>query len=59
MSDIPPGKVPVIFQIHFKSEQGLFALTDDYSAYPENEVLVQDGLEYKVIQKSDLDVDDK
>ena len=39
------GKVPVVFEIDFKGQKGLFEMTDGFSAYPnEGEVLLQDGL---------------
>ena len=51
---ITDEKIPVVFQIHFKGSTGLFELTDEFTAYPgEDEVLVQDGLEYLVIQNED------
>ena len=53
--DCPKDKMPVILEIVFKGSQGLFELTEGYSAYPdEQEVLVQDGLAYLVIQKLQL-----
>ena len=48
LKNLGDDKIPVIFKIHFKGHRGLFAMTHEYSAYPEDEVLVQDGLEYKV-----------
>lgn len=42
-------RMPVVFEILFKGSQGLFELTSGFSAYPdEHEVLVQDGLKYRV-----------
>lgn len=39
----------MIFEIDFASNQGLFQLESQYSAYPEEqEVLLQDGLEYLI-----------
>ena len=44
------GKVPVVFEIIFKGETGLLELTSETTAYPgEEEILVQDGLEYLII----------
>ena len=41
------NKIPVVYEIDFKDNKGLFKLGHGYSAYPEeNEVLLQDGLEY-------------
>lgn len=46
--------------ISFKGEQGLFELTNGYSAYPEeNEVLIQDGLEYLITEKHFMTVQGK
>ena len=42
-------EIPVIFSINFKGSQGLFQMSKEYTAYPEeNEILVQDGLEYLI-----------
>ena len=42
-------KIPVVFEIIFRGDKGLFKLTQGYSAFPEEgEVLVQDGLEYRI-----------
>ena len=39
----------MIYEINFYKDKGLFDLSD-YSAFPgENEILVQDGLDYNVI----------
>ena len=41
---------PVIFKINFRGKSGLFELDDELTAYPgENEVLLQDGLNYRVL----------
>ena len=46
---------PVIFEIHFNSEEGLFKMSEGYSAYPEeDEVLIQDGLTYTVIGNEEV-----
>ena len=43
-------KVPVILEINFCSKIGLFELRGENSAFAgEDEVLVQDGLQYKVL----------
>ena len=48
-------RVPVVFEISFKGSNGLFQLTDDFSAYPDElEVLVQDGLTYRVTDNLEL-----
>ena len=40
-------KIAVVFQIEFNGNKGFFEMTKGYSAFPkEDEVLVQDGLEY-------------
>ena len=39
----------MVLEIHFQTGQGLFELTSEYTAYPEeSEVLIQDGLEYLI-----------
>ena len=44
-------KIPVIFEINFIGSHGLFKLIEGYTAFAnESEVLVQDGLEYKVCE---------
>ena len=46
-------QTPVLFEISFKGSSGLFQLTQGFTAYPgENEVLVQDGLTYRVTENS-------
>ena len=48
--DCSKNHVPVVFEINFKGTSGLFELDDDMTAYPgEREVLLQDGLEYRVL----------
>ena len=50
LDSVPEDHYPVVFHIEFKSERGLFDMSADYSAYPdEKEVLLQDGLEYRVV----------
>ena len=52
--------MPVIFEIEFKGQIGLFELTKGYTAYPgEDEVLIQDGLEYSITGNDVIGVDDK
>ena len=52
--DLKSDKVPVVFKIEFRGSQGLFQLTHGCTAYPEEqEVLVQDGLTYRVVDNSD------
>ena len=47
-------QIPVVFDITFKGSSGLFQLTQGFTAYPnEKEVLVQDGLTYRVIDNSE------
>ena len=44
-----PRKLPVVYEIDFRGNKGLFKLSKGYSAYDEeNEVLIQDGLKYLV-----------
>ena len=47
--------LPVLFKIDFRGEKGLFKLTDEYTAFAEeNEVLIQDGLEYLVVENKTI-----
>ena len=47
-------KIAVVFQIEFNGNKGFFEMTKGYSAFPkEDEVLVQDGLEYSVLSKTE------
>ena len=47
--------MPVIFEIDFQGNSGLFELTDDVTAYPgEDEILVQDGLEYLIVSNEEV-----
>ena len=50
LKELKDDQVPVVFEIYFKSKKGFFELTDEFTAFPgENEVLIQDGLEYLII----------
>lgn len=41
----------MLFEIEFTGDKGLFELSKEYTAYPdENEVLIQDGLKYRVLE---------
>ena len=52
--DLKEDKFPVVFEIVFKGYSGLFELINGYTAYPEEqEVLVQDGLTYQVIDNTE------
>ena len=52
--NIEEGQVPVVYQIEFHSEKGLFDMSG-YSSYDhEKEVLIQDGLEYSVTKITKL-----
>ncbi len=47
-------RLPVLFRINFSGDRGIFELSSGYSAYPEEEeVIIQDGLKYKVINNTD------
>jgi len=47
-------QVPVVFQIDFRGSEGLFEMTKGYTAFPEeDEVLIQDGLQYQVISNTE------
>lgn len=51
------GEIPVIFQINFTGDKGLFEMSKGYSVFPsEDEVLVQDGLEYRVLENKEVTV---
>ena len=51
-------QVPVILEIHFKKNTGFFEMTSEYSAYPEEEeVLVQDGLQYLITGNIEMEVE--
>lgn len=53
--NLAKDQVPVVFEIHFHGQTGLFELTRGYSAFPdEGEVLVQDGLQYQVKSNTEL-----
>ena len=55
----PPEKVPVVFEIFFKGKSGLFELDDGITAFPgEQEVLLQDGLEYRVLSNEEIKTED-
>ena len=45
-----------MFVINFNGQKGLIAMTQEFSAYTEQEVLVQDGLKYSVTNKEFIDV---
>ena len=48
-------QVPVVLEIHFNSSSGLFQLTRGFTAFPgEDEFLVQDGLEYLVVDNREV-----
>ena len=47
------SKKPVLFKIKFEGDKGLLKVPNEYSAFPEEEeILVQDGLEYRVANVS-------
>lgn len=55
LSDVIEGHKPVLFQIEFKGDKGLFEMSSGFSAFEnEDEVLVQDGLAYRVLQNTQL-----
>ena len=54
LKELKEDQVPVILEITFKGNSGLFELTQGYSAYPEeDEILLQDGLKYKISSKEE------
>ena len=47
--EIPDDKLPVIYDIRFTGDEGLFNMSDSrFTAFEEDEVLIQDGFEYKI-----------
>ena len=58
--ELPEDKVPVVFEIRFSGQAGLFEMTEDVTAFPdESEVLVQDGLEYLIVNNIEKAVEDE
>ena len=54
MNDLSQGKCAVVYQIQFMGDEGLFYLSDgSYTAFNEREVLIQDGLDYTIIDVSE------
>ena len=46
--------IPAVFEITFLKRHGFFELTKEFTAFEEEEeVLVQDGLEYSIIDNSE------
>ena len=53
------GKSPVVLEIEFHGNKGIFEMSAPYTSYPgEDEVLIQDGLPYQVILKTEETMDD-
>lgn len=53
-------QIPVLFEICFKGNTGLFELKTGYTAYDdEKEVLIQDGLTYRVISNENEFIEQK
>ena len=49
LSELPDQKLPVIYHIKFTGDEGLFYLSDTrFTAFEEDEVLIQDGFEYRI-----------
>ena len=40
LNDLPVNREPVVYHIFFKGDEGLFYLSNDFSAYQEREVLI-------------------
>ena len=56
--DYSPSQTPVVFEIFFKGKSGLLEIDDDTTAYPgEQEVLLQDGLQYRVLNKMEKETE--
>ena len=44
-------QIPVVLEISFSGKKGMFEMSKYFSAFPgEDEVLIQDGLEYRVLE---------
>ena len=53
--DLKDDEMPVIYEISFHGQKGLFQLTSEFTAFPgEEEVLVQDGLKYLITQNTKI-----
>lgn len=53
IEDVQGDQIPVLFEISFDGDKGLFQMSEGYSAYPDEcEVLIQDGLQYRVVSNS-------
>ena len=51
LNDLKSYLIPVVFEILFKGNSGFFHLSEGFTAYEEEqEVLVQDGLTYRVTE---------
>jgi len=49
LTDVPENKVAVLYHIKFTGDEGLFYMSDPkFTAFMEDEVLVQDGFEYRI-----------
>ena len=47
--------MPIIFEIDFQGNSGLFEISEGFTAYPgEDEILVQDGLKYLIISNEEV-----
>ena len=57
-NSLEPEKIPVLMVIDFKGRRQYFNLSSEkYSAYPsEQEVLLQDGIQYRVLKNEVVDV---
>ena len=54
LKDLPEDKCAIVYHIEFKGDEGLFYLSDDnYTAFEEQEVLIQDGLDYTITNVSE------
>ena len=49
LSELPEGKRAVVYHIKFTGDEGLFYMSDNrFTAFEEDEILVQDGFEYRI-----------
>lgn len=59
LCEVPDGKIAVLYKIKFTGDEGLFFMSDPrFTAFEEDEVLVQDGLEYRIDSVKEVEDED-